>query len=1020
MIPEIANRNRWLPPRVYVPRVESGDWSRLAPVALLTDPFGEEISPRAARVRLGWSAAQLLIEASVESAGTLLERLPPGHPDFWKQDHLDIRAAAEDDAYGGQVIVALDGRWWHDGPVSRGANSTVSAEKHGASGWTVRAALPWPALGLEKVAAGERFALQLAHLRWDGSNPTFSEISPAPLGFGQRERAALMTLLDDAQLPLDCSVSVGEVLTAGRNRVALTLRDRSGGGFRGRLRAQFEQDGDVPYASLEQAVEVPPSGTARVELDVVLERPAYTRVRLSIDDGSSHRELSAFTLRAPAPPLKAQRARRHPYMLFDATGLAAFRAKAEQPFLASLAAKLDPKDADFDETFLGSYLNGVPPIGERDMNWFRVAKESMLRDGEGGKRKSSRRIWELLGVDAQAALRDVVRTVQTTPQQMRVLLPAFNRLQSLPEFYDAEAFSAVELPEEANRLAARERASLSSSELALLNRTVLQCSIECMHGCGMELIGRISRWFACWLRTGDERFIGLATRAARTATTALVLPPFVHLHEGGAGTQLAMAYDAFHPHLSEEDRQRWQQLLKRFLEIYLATARRWHWCATAIPNANPVDNGGMGCVALAMLDEEPAMATEALCWARKFIWNFLDWCVGPDGGNTEGAQYWQYGTESLAHFALMLERATGSDDGIFAHPAFARAMAMVRVGLCNDGSMHGMNDTVPMPVGAEIAWLVARRGHDAELAGWYGDHALRLSREAATAGRLFAYHPDPVFSLVVRDDAPERLDAPPFPALYVVESIQYGILRSSPQWDCRWSVCVKGSRPPYTHHNQPDTGAISVDLAGERLLIDPGYYKDKPEHHCLPLIGGRGPVTPSAWTGRIFSSGECGALRWIAIDSTAAYAGVAERVRRWIVLNGEAGVVVLDDIVPANPAAPVTSQWQCGGTVEMDGESAVLINGERARMRLALDGAKPVIQPERTLHDVHWGYHFARCRHFPVLAKYAAAAATPLVAVATEMRASNVRREQERIVAEIERAVAVSFVRDGAGMWTLV
>ena len=73
-------------------------------------------------------------------------------------------------------------------------------------------------------------------------------------------------------------------------------------------------------------------------------------------------------------------------------------------------------------------------------------------------------------------------------------------------------------------------------------------------------------------------------------------------------------------------------------------------------------------------------------------------CGGTDGGNTEGAQYWAYGMESFLRFALLLERLTGIDEGLVTHPLIRNALNMVRVSLCNDGALHGVNDTIPMPV----------------------------------------------------------------------------------------------------------------------------------------------------------------------------------------------------------------------------------------------------------------------------------------------------------------------------------
>jgi hypothetical protein len=39
------------------------------------------------------------------------------------------------------------------------------------------------------------------------------------------------------------------------------------------------------------------------------------------------------------------------------------------------------------------------------------------------------------------------------------------------------------------------------------------------------------------------------------------------------------------------------------------------------------------------------------------------------------------------------------------------------------------------------------------------------------------------------------------------------------------------------------------------------------------------------------------------------------------------------------------------------------------------------LHPERSLHDTHWGYHFADCRWFPLTVTYRPTARRPLVTV---------------------------------------
>jgi hypothetical protein len=221
---------------------------------------------------------------------------------------------------------------------------------------------------------------------------------------------------------------------------------------------------------------------------------------------------------------------------------------------------------------------------------------------------------------------------------------------------------------------------------------------------------------------------------------------------------------------------------------------------------------------------------------------------------------------------------------------------------------------------------------------------------------------------------------PKLPVCFCLRSIEYSILRSDCRFDCDWAVGLKGSRPPYTHHNQADTGAFYLDLRGERLLLDPGYYKANASDHCLPLIGGQGPCVPKGWTGVIVEREERGQLRWVAVDCTGAYGPSVRRVIRRLVMIGGRVVVLVDDI---DADANVISLLQCGGPVSMEKHDILAVHGRKALLGIACFGPEFSVRMlgERPLRDVHWGYSFADARWFPVEVAYRASSERPFVAV---------------------------------------
>ncbi len=1028
--PAVAPRLGFLSPRFQMAQL--GDacpatWDTIAPVVPLTDLRGIAPTTRPVTVRLAWSTAGFL-HLHAEGTDAKLTRkpeFPPGHPRFWTQDHLELWLLHAD-GQPLQVIATPDGQCWDNRDQWRTPDRLACRGTVDDNGWEMELRVPAAALGLVSLHAGLvlRGLVALAH--WTGDETVdLAACSATELGFQQEERFAEF-VLGDTPTTLPRLVAVD---TADGSSVMLTLRNPGATDFAGHLALRCEQADDDEATSQRLPLAIAAGGS--VALPAAWPRAArrFTRLCLAVEDAGGRHELAAPSLRAaPAPQPEPAVPLVHPYLYFDAAGLAAFRRKAALPAFATLASQLVPKPDDFDDRHLPPPGGQFPFDFEADsMNWGRVCRETLLRDGEKSQKTAAARIWNLLPAAAQAAVRSVAARDQATAEELAILVPAFNALLRRPDLAAGDAFANVRLPPEGRQLLERDPQALDSLELTKRNRILLQSAIECCGKFKVNLAGRAGGYLPKWLLSGEPRLVELATRTAQAAADCMIPEASFHLHEGNISPLLALAYDTFQPLLDEAQRGHWRRLLTKLLDLYLASARQGAWTVSAIPNANPVAGAGAGCLALALWNEEPAKAREALDWVRRYIWNWLDYCAGPDGGNTEGCQYWQYGTESWIRFAALYERIFGRDEGMLDHPALRHGMNMIRVALCNDGALHGVNDTVPVPCGIELAWFWAGR-HADRFALWYGDHAQRWQTAAAAAGRPTAYHVSPLWGILFRPDQPGQLDQPePLPQAFALRSIEYGILRSGPNWDCRWTAGLKGSRPPYTHHNQADTGALFVDLRGERLLIDPGYYKPEATDHCLPIIDGVGPKQPSRHVGTITVCREQDGWRHLACDATAAYGGVALRVVRHLVMLGDQALLLLDDIVPANPTATVRAQYQCGGgPTLMAGGRALDVAGAAARLRLSWPThpkAQPNLAPERSLHDTHWGYHFARCRLFPVTLDYPPQANRPLLALfqdATDGPPPPIQIDatDERIGIALPSGRTLRFLRLESG-WTL-
>ncbi len=457
-----------------------------------------------------------------------------------------------------------------------------------------------------------------------------------------------------------------------------------------------------------------------------------------------------------------------------------------------------------------------------------------------------------------------------------------------------------------------------------------------------------------------------------------------HLSFGMTCAGFGIAYDAMKPHMDADTAAAVTRVAQQALENYVSDAEERAWWVTTNANANAVCNGGAGLLALAMLKEDP-IAKEALSHARRWAWRFMNYAQSDDGGNTEGMQYWEYGLSFMMRFATMLEQVTGKDDGLLSHPSIQRLSNMIRVSLCPDGAPHGINDTIPAPVGTELSYLAARRFDD-PLALWYGDHAGRWfqAREEAgkhSPGRMFGQ-----WATLYRPQLPEATEAPSLPTAFALHSIEFGILRSAPRYDVRWAAGLKGHRAPHTHHNQQDSGAIFVHLHGERLLIDPGYNLGQPTNHTLPVIDGTEPDQGGDYPAQLTECADHGGYRVMICDSTRAYGDAATRVRRILMMWDGGPLLWLDDIVPTDDGQ-IRAYYQCGGEPEFEAEEpSWTIEGESSQMRVDLvGGPAPELKKLPEVELDQWGYCFADCELHPLVASYEADPAQPMVTVCQDV-----------------------------------
>jgi hypothetical protein len=185
-----------------------------------------------------------------------------------------------------------------------------------------------------------------------------------------------------------------------------------------------------------------------------------------------------------------------------------------------------------------------------------------------------------------------------------------------------------------------------------------------------------------------------------------------------------------------------------------------------------------------------------------------------------------------------------------------------------------------------------------------------------------------------RGEAPASPDFPGIPTLSTLDDLQLGVLRSDNSATPQLLVGVKGQAGNKTHHVQPDVGSFILQIDGETLILDPGYYQPSSTAHSLLLLNN---TRPQVSGGILVESQEAGEWHTVAIDATHAYANgqilnqpelnkiglqvveennpsCASSVRRVFVLSGDQAVVILDEVLmPQRPNGKVHTLLQTNG-----------------------------------------------------------------------------------------------------------
>ncbi|WP_109674678.1 heparinase II/III domain-containing protein [Dyadobacter jejuensis] len=140
---------------------------------------------------------------------------------------------------------------------------------------------------------------------------------------------------------------------------------------------------------------------------------------------------------------------------------------------------------------------------------------------------------------------------------------------------------------------------------------------------------------------------------------------------------LAIGYDWLYDPLSAESKS----LIKRAIiekGIEPSFENKYNGFLKAQHNWNQVCNAGMTFGALAIAEDEPALAEKVIQRSVKSIPLAIDHSYKPDGAYPEGFSYWGYGTSFNVLFNSAMEKAIGTDFGLSELPGYLKTAGFMQ------------------------------------------------------------------------------------------------------------------------------------------------------------------------------------------------------------------------------------------------------------------------------------------------------------------------------------------------------
>lgn len=406
---------------------------------------------------------------------------------------------------------------------------------------------------------------------------------------------------------------------------------------------------------------------------------------------------------------------------------------------------------------------------------------------------------------------------------------------------------------------------------------------------------------------GDRRYVDRIWQEMQTAAQFPDWNPRHFLDTAEMTQAFAVAYDwLYHVWTAEQRRVLRRALVEKGLDAALSAyeqGARWTRMEH-IYNWGQVTNSGIALGALAVLEDEPELASRLLHEALRRLPASMSH-YAPDGGWMEGVHYWDFASRYTTYALDALGHTYGTDFGLSDLPGFSRTgLFPIYMTGPSQTSFNHSDSWLRDAGGPQLFWMAGRFGC-APCARHQKKH---LSRHPIN---LIWYTPD-VAALAAED---WRL-----PLDHHFEASHVALFRSSWHDPDALFVGFKGGDTDASHAHL-DIGSFLLEADGVRWAIELGredynvpgyfmmdtdrwlYYRTRAEGQNTLVIGAtETPDQSIEAVSRIARFASSPEHAFAVADLTPAYADhVSKAERGMAVLDGRTKVLVQDEVVSDDP-----------------------------------------------------------------------------------------------------------------------